>query len=872
MKQKIYFFLLLIIIVYSVVAPANAAGIDNRSELSKNSIKIEKFKLKNGLTVLIQENHNSKLAAFEMLVKTGSLSEGQKQGSGIAHLIEHMLFKGTPTRPQGKIEDEVRSLGGSINGYTAHQFTGFPLVVPSDKIDHGLNLLRDMIFNPQFDPEELQKEKGVILSEIRLNQDDPQRYLNRTFWETIYATAPYNFPVIGLEILFVKLKQEDLLEFHRKWYIPNNMIISISGDVNTYLTLEKVKNMFGNLEMQDFPQLLLDKTPEFRSQTELAEPFDVNVSYLMIGFPSVKTNHQDAACLDIIASILGQGQSSRLHKSLVEDKKLAYSIEAYNYTPEFPGFFAVSCLFDYENREIIKENIFSQLEFLERDKGLETEIEKAKNSYFSEYLFSQKTVQSQAQTAAHDEAYSQDPYFSQKYLKRISRVSAQDVRRCVRDYFQPEKVVSIILFPKDIVLEKEIEKMQSTEPIKKIMLDNGLTVLLKKNPASATVSLHAVFGGGVRREDETNNGLFNLLSKMLIRGTKHYNGKRIAEEIEYIGGDVSVFSGYNSFGLNLEILSKDIDQGLDFFTEMVRNSVFPDKEFQVEKHLALKNIEIQNDEIFQDTFNRLKETLFVFLPYHFTKVGKKTSVDAITREQLLSYYRKFCVPNNTVISVFGDIDPEKIEILLKKNFSNWKPGQIEKQVYPDLLPQEKQRIVRNERDKKQAVVMIGFPGVQLHNRERFGLLFLSRVLSAPGSVLYQRIRDELGLAYSLGGDVVSGLDGGYFYIYVATTPANTEQVTKIVFEEIEKIKKQMLSDQVIETTKSDLIGQHRLQREADSELSFICSLEELFGLGYDYYNKIEEEIKILDAQTLNLLANKYLNIDKSVVVVTKSEF
>ncbi|MCP4649888.1 MAG: insulinase family protein [PVC group bacterium] len=863
MRFKKYFVLLLCSILFTFLACHSKYA---------HAETIKKYTLENGMVVLIQENPEHKLVALEMIVKTGSIFEGQWQGSGIAHLVEHMLFKGTPTRPITKIEEDLQTLGGSINGYTSHQFTGFPIIVPSGNFDEGLDILQDMIRNPLFDKTELEKEKQVILNEIRLNQDDPQRYLVRTFWNNMYETAPYNLPVIGLEPLFLQLAKEDITLFHEKWYIPNNMILSIAGDVEAAVILDKIKKVFAEFQMQPYPQILVPGTIRFQSEKEHYEELDINVSYLMLGFPSVDINHPDSTSLDIIAGILGQGEGSRLYKKLLKEQSLVYSVNAYNYTPKFPGIFAVQCVLEEENTSSVINALFKEIELLKKKPCPVLELEKTKNIYLSDYLFSRQTIESQAQTAGQDQAYSSDPYFTEKYLTRITAVTSQDVQRCAKKYFNPKNMVKVLLGPKGEPTSPNKAQVTLQGETKKIVLPNGLTLLLKENTSHPTVSMQAIFGGGVRNENETTNGLFNLLSSMLIRGTKRYNAETLTATVEGMGASLAPFSGYNSFGVSLSVLSKHTDAGLDILIDLILNSTFPEKELEIERRLALKGIQIQNDDIFQNTINRLRETLFTQYPYRVTTLGQTGSVENINQKQLTANYKKFCAPNNCVLAIFGDIDTEKIESLIRKKTKNWKKTTIEQVVYPEEPTLKNRKIIENQRDKNQAVVMIGFPGPHLGNNERFGLEFLNHILTASGSILYEQIRETLGLAYTLGGGIVSGLDTGYFYIYIATEPESTDLVISIVEKEIEKLRNSLLDKNLINKNKTDIIGKQRIRLQTNSAISFISALNELYGLGYKHHEKFETVIKSLDQTYLQTIAKKYLNINKSVVVITKKEF
>jgi len=870
--QKNLFPLVVIIFLFLSSRPyAQAQHADN--DLKLKEAVIQKHILDNGMTVLVQENPSHKLVALEIIVNTGSLFEGQWQGSGIAHLVEHMLFKGTKERPEGKIAEEVSSLGGRINGYTSYQFSGYSLTMPANNFDKGLDIFKDMITNPTFDKQQLQKEKEVIFNEIRLNRDDPKRYLDRLFFRSAYSAAPFNLPIIGLEPLFTKLRQEDVISFYNKWYVPNNIIVSVAGDIKTERVIEKVKDVFSDFKMQPYPQLTLPAIDDLIGPKIYEEPFDINATYMILGFPSVSFSHPDSAALDVLSILLAQGQSSRLYKQLYKNKKLIYSINAYNYTPGFRGVFAINFVLDEANIKKVVDELFTEMDKIKAKGITATELNKSINSYLSEYIFSQQTVQAQAQNMAQDEAYADDPHFSEKYLKKIARVTLKDVQRCAKLYFKPDKLIRVLLKPKASRPEPVITKsVVKPEPITKITLDNGLTLLLRNNPVQPTVSLQAIFSGGTRCETEQDNGIFHLLSRMLSRGTKKYTASDIARILEDLGAGVSGFSGYNSFGLSMDVLSKDLDAGLNILVDLIANSTFPEPELLLEKRLSLKRIKIEDDDIYRDTVKILRKNLFAEYPYRFSTLGTENAIASISRNKLIEYYNEYVCPNNLVISIFGDIDEGHVIKVIKKKLGDLKSKRVKQKMHAAIKPHTSLKTINNQRDKKQALLVLGFLGVDVKSEDRYALEFLSSILCDSHGILYKRIREKYGLSYALGGTSTSGLDTGYFLAYVATDPATIDEVKKIVIDEIKTLNTKLIDEQLIARTKSYLIGQHRMSLETNSALSFISALDELYGLGFGHYLDYETTINNLDAEILQQAANKYFDLTKSVIVITKNKF
>ena len=870
-KIKLFLlFLFLNFIVFQTCDQNITQAADNSIQLP--ALHIQEKILDNGMTLLVQENHAHDLVAFEIIVKTGSLYEGDLQGSGIAHLVEHMLFKGTLTHPDGEIEAMVKSLGGIMNGYTSHQFTGYTLVLPAKNALAAIEILSDMVKNPLFDQAEMIKEKEVILSEIKMNQDDPDRLLRRKFWEYAYNIAPYNLPVIGFEALFNNLGQKDLINFYNKWYIPNNIIIAVSGDVKSSQIEKSIENAFNDFKIKPYPQKALPQILPNKGIKSHIIPFDVNASQMIIGFSSVVLTDPDSAALDIIAIILGQGNSSLLHKGLLRDKELVYSIGAFNYTPGFRGMFGISCMLDKQNKQEVLDEIFKNFEKLKNKKISQVQIEKAKNLYMSDYFLAQQSVQAQASNLATDYAYSHDVNFTRNYINQLSKITAEDIQRCAKKYLNKENYMSVILEPLSLKKAQSEPKIEFASKIQEITFENGLRLILKHIPRQPIISLGLYANGGTRWETDQDNGIFNLISALLTKGTKKRSAEDIALTVESLGASVSGFSGYNSFGLQLDCLSKDIESGIEIFSDIILNADLSEKEIEIAKHLVQKQIMIQNDDIFRNTFNLTRNALFESYPYRLNKIGKNESIKKMNRKILLAKKDSFLIPQNMVITVFGDFDQIKITKLIKQKISEkLEKGEMPAQPVFSEPPKDKQQTIENKRDKQQAVLVLAFPGCDIFSEDRQALEFLNDILISPGAIIYKRIREKAGMAYTMGGGSVSGLDTGFFYLYVATTPESVDAVKSILIEEINKAKAEIISSDIIDATKNYFIGTSKLSRQANSSLGFIVGLDVLYGLGSEYYLQLDQRVNDLNQEKIKQVAAKYLDWGKSVLVVTKDK-
>ncbi len=867
--------------------------------------KIERTTLDNGMVVLLKENHNIPLASLFLCVPSGSAQEGKFSGSGIAHFIEHMLFKGTSGRAAGDVFREIESYGGKINAVTSYDYTGFKVTVPSESVYPALEIVADMVMNANFNEQELEKERQVILKEIKLTYDNPQRYASRLLWQTAYSTHIYKNPILGEEHSFKNLGREDLLNFYHKNYTPDNMILSIVGDVDTRGALTFVKDTFRDFQRKHIADFESRPEPKQKELREREEEFTTGLMYLRLGFHSVAITDEDIFALDVLAAVLGNGESSRLHNLLCNKKRLAYSMEAINYTPRDPGLFIISCLLEERNRKRVVSLILKQIELLKKSKISENELESAKNKVISDVLFYSQTIEAQVQDLALNEAISGDCRFTEKYVQKIRQVNSPEVLRVAEKYLKQTNLSIIALTPREeatksslrtnsdrpfmagvedlthqadnsspintakgkMTLTEILPNKEENEKIKRYLFDNGLTLLVRENRDLPLVSIKAVFKGGLRVENEQTNGLCNLVAKMLDKGTKTKSAGEIAYLIESKGARLSSFSGNNSFVLSLDALSKDFDQMLASLADLIKNCTFPQIEFKRQKEKNLAKLKAQEDNIFESGKRLLKSILFERHPYKFPIIGNEESLKKLRRRDLIDFYKKFCVGKNMVLGVFGDVDADDVRKQAKELFAEINPGNT-----PEITPdaQEETKSVRTSFEalaKKQTLLLMGFPGTTVLNQDRFMLEIICQVLSQASGRLFYQIRENTGLAYTLGAYQVLGLDTGYLVIYVATTDEVIETVKKEIWHQLRLLKEEPLSEEELTQAKRAIIAERIIARQTNSACALESSLDELYGLGFNHYLKYADQINGVGAKEIQRCADRYFDLDNYAVVV-----
>ena len=840
---------------------ASAAFVFKGSPLQRSEYEepIRKLALDNGLAVIIKNSDKVPLVAVRLVIKTGSATEGRFAGSGISHFTEHMLFKGTPSRPVGQIEKQIKSYGGYINASTSHDTTDVHLLVKREYLKEVLELLSDLVFNPTFDKAEFEKEREVILSEIRMNRDEPSRRASVLLWSSAYLVHPYRYPVIGYEDLFKKITREDLIEYHSVKYIPNNCVLSIVGYVDVGKAVRAAKDIFGELprglDIQSARPIEPLQVSTRRAEEEIPQ---LKLSRAMIAFHGTALADEDLYPLDLLAVAVGEGESSRLYKRLVKDKKLAYSVSAYNYTPQDAGLFIIGLALEEEKIEEAIAEVLNELRKIKKHSLSSGELNKVKKAALSSFIYSKESIEAQADDYDSNYALTGDYNFSKRYLRGIGAVKKRDVARVANKYLDLDNMTLAVIKAQKETTAGAVPASNENKKfdIKKTSLSNGATILLCEDHSLPIVSMNILFKGGVRTEDKTTNGLSYLMANALLQGTRLHSAEWIAKETESRGIVFTIFSRKNSFGISVKCLKDDFDFSLDLVSDILRHANFPEKEVGILKDLQLAAIKAQEDDIFATASKELIKSIFKYHPYGMPDLGAKESVNNLKRDALVKYYRRFVVPDNMVVAIFGDIDAVKTEKKASVIFSRLR-GRLDGLNVPPEPEQAGSRQSLRQMFKEQSVLMMGYPGVDVKDPDRYVLDVINSILSHEGGRLYTAIRERLGLSYTLGSFSVLGIDPGYNALYVATSYKNADEAKRLLLGQIKSLKSEGPTEEEMNLAKSDLTGGYFRSLEIDSEVGFRTGLDELYGLGYDNVFRYPAAIESVTADDVIRVVRKY---------------
>jgi zinc protease len=849
---------------------------------------IMKYELDNGLTVILKENHQAKVVAFHMWVRVGSADESDDI-AGISHVYEHMLFKGTEKRGVGEIAGTVEAAGGDINAFTSFDQTVYHITMASEFFDTGLDIMADAIQHSSFDKDEFEKEKEVIIEEIKRGLDIPGRRLNNTFFATTYKVHPYGRPVIGTQETVRALSRDKILEYFHKWYRPNNMTLVIVGDFDTDPAVKKINELFKDFPRGEDVKKDRDAEPGQDEFRYVLLKDNISEMHMNFGYHIPEVRDEDNFALDVLAFLLGQGDSSRLYASIKSKKSLVYSIYSYAFTPREPGILMIGTMLNEKNlNETIKETI-KELERLKYEHVTQEELNKAKLNLESDFIYEKETMQGQARKLGYFATSLDDYLYEEKYLKGISSVTAEDIKRAAKKYINTQNLTVAMLLPDKSELEPDKEETLKTvkegeglarkeyvseeksasgaREVNKIVLDNGITLLVKENHSNPTFSVRTIFLGGVRFEDESNNGINNFIAGMLTKGTKKRADDEIADEVESMAGFLDGYSGKNTIGVSGTFLSKYAKEAFEITADVTLNPEFYEEEVEKRKKHVLASIKRQEDELTGLVFNLFKKTLFEKSPYRFNVLGTKENAESFSKEQLKEYYHNIAAPENLVISVAGDVKADEVSELVKKYFGGMEKGRFKAPDVPVDSPPAEIRTATIEKEKEQVHIVLGFQGVTVRDDDRIPLEVLSTVLSRQGGRLFIELRDKQSLAYSVTSFSQEGYDPGFFAVYIATSPEKKDQAVKGILAELEKIVNEKTPLDELDMAKNYLIGNHEIGLQKNSAQVANIGFDEIYGLGYDNYKKHTELISAVTPDDVTRIAKKYIKLDSYTLAI-----
>jgi len=852
------------------------------SQVSASLHRADSFTLPNGLRVVIKRDPSASLTALQLWVEAGSADEDPESG-GVAHVLEHILFRGSSESGGGKLAGEIESLGGRINGFTTRDQTVYHMILPAIHLQSGLRVLAKMMQLPSLDESQLGKEIQVVMEEWRQGQDNPRARVASTLFGTAYRLHPYGRPTIGTPETLKRITWEALSDFYHRWYAPNNMTLVVVGKLEEEELKTAINDLFASLPARELPlrrRLLepLQSEPRF---TIVRGP--VRQSHLLMGFPIPQATAKESPALDLLAFILGRGESSRLAQRVKVTAGVVNSISASTFVRKDPGLFLIGAQAESGNTIDALKAILKEVYRLRDESISPSELSRAHVNFSRTFVETKETLQRHGRLIGQFQSLYRDPNYEETYLEGIRRLEAEGLRSVAQKFLSSENLSVALLVPEGATnlpgteemaaLARSLERPPMDVSVKggprilRATLENGLRVIIQENRALPVFAVHAAMVGGLVFEDESNNGIHNFIAAMLTQGTRSLTSARVVREVEALGGILSGSAGDSTFSLSGVFPSHEAQRGLEMFLEVLFHPTFPEDELEKKRREILIRIKNREERLQNQVFRLFYQSLFRNHPYRLYPLGQTEQVSRLSREDLRNHYQKLVSPDRLVLAIVGDVQGEEVLKRLEDRLSSI-PASPSDFSIPSIEDESGQiRTTKKGVKTKQAHVVLGFSAPAKGHPDFFAMKVLQIVLSRMGGRLFVELRDKQGLAYSVGAFSLDDPYQGAFGIYAATDPSNIERLREGIVREIKKIQDEEIPSEELDRAKNYLIGNHLIALQSNGAKAAQLALTELFGLGPDFSERYQEEIKKVTASDILRFARNYLPLNRYTLAI-----
>ena len=829
------------------------------------------FELKNKMKVILVPSHKSPVVSVQMWVKTGSADE-KKGEEGISHFIEHLVFKGTEKYKVGEIANIVEASGGELNAYTSFDQTVFYVTISKNYIDTAVDVIAQMMGHPTFDADEIHSEREVVCEEIKMGIDSPGRSASQLMFKSLFKKHPYGVPVIGYEKNVRSWSAKKIQKYFNSRYVPSNMTLIISGDFDLKETRKNITEIFSKFAPHKLVKVKRTKEPVQKMPTFSGATKDIVETTLQLAWPAPSAKHKDIPALEILAMILGQGETSRLYSKIRLENTLANTVSAYTYNPVDSGLFTVSSKLTDQNFPELFKALFTEVEKVLKHGITWTELKKAVINISSEQFYSIETVDGIANKIGSEYFYLDDTKAYEKYLAKIQQLQPKDIQKVAQKYLDINKTNFSILNNKSkteqiaclkegLKIWKQVKKSPvpnvefTDKPIKmpKIKFSappkssetqiefyktkKGTEILFKKITDTPTTSAKIIFGGGSRLETSAQQGVTEMLTRIWPSATKTKSESEYLTLIEESAAGLNSFGGKNTNGLSVEYMKPFEKTMLDLTTEVVTEPVLSQDIFDREMDVLKKQILSKQDNPSYLCGRQFLQMMFPDTVMSYEQSGTLETLNNIHLKDVEKSFNKFKAIGNMQVAVVGDYDRSRwIEAVEKMENSFEAKGRQLKSVPISQLTQNKQQFMK--KDKEQSHVMIGWNGVSLTDPRRYVLQIMQAVLSGQGGRLFIELRDKNSLAYSVSPIKMETLETGYFGGYIACSPDKVTKAIEMFKDEFNKLTTTLISGEELQRAQKYLIGQNDIGLQRKSSFCNMIAFDHFYG------NKIDDNLHV----------------------------
>ncbi len=918
MKKNASMFLFVLVLLFTFQAQAKDAGM---------SIPIEKYMLKNGLTVVLHQDKSDPIAAVAIYYHVGSSREVSGK-TGFAHLFEHMMFQKSENVPEDQFFKYIQGAGGTLNGSTSQDRTNYYEIVPKNALEMALWMESDRMgyLENMVTKTALVNQQNVVQNEKRESVDNAAYGFNQeVIARTLYPKGhPYSWTVIGDMKDLTNATVEDVKAFHRKFYSPNNATLVVAGDIDKAAVKVMVEKYFGEIPQGEAVAkrkampVTLPATVKLYQEDNFAK-----VPMLTMVFPTAERYSKDSYALNFLGELMAGTKKSPLYTILVKDKKLTSRVNARNGSQELAGSFTVSVTANPGvNLSEIEKAVFEGFAKFEKDGFAEEDLTRIKASDETRFYNSFESVQSKAFTLAEYNIYTGDPEFYKKDLANTQAVTMADVKAVFNKYIKGKNFVETSFVPKGEVklivsgavnagvveedvtkaaevknvavaeeaivktktkLDRSIKPAAGPDPevtIPKVwsaVMPNGLKIWGITQTELPMVQYSISIDGGHKLDNVAKAGVASLVATMMNEGTKNKTPEELEDAIGLLGSNIRVGSsneditievGSGGFRSSGGMLARNFEKSLALVEEILLEPRWDKEQFALAKSRiinGLKRNAANPEYLASKTLNKL---IFGDNILSIDASGTEASVAAITLDDLKDYYSKYISPSISKILVVGAVDQARVQKALASLNAKWAARKVDiPAVKVPGAPEKSQIYFVDVPGAKQSVISIGTPSIPRGNPDFYPAYVANYKLGGSfNGILNMILREEKGFTYGARSGFTGSKDYGQFVASSKVRTNSTVESVSIFKTEMEKYRKENSQD-FVDFTKSSLLKGNALRFETLGGLMGMLNTMSEYNLPADYIKQEEAYVKSITVAKQLELTNKYIDPSRMYYVV-----
>ncbi len=847
-------------------------------------MKIDQVELKNKLNTLFIHSPGSTAASVQIWFRAGSALE-TFDNQGIAHFLEHMFFKGTPTRPGPKLAQEIESFGGEVNAFTSFDYTCYYINTPAPHIEKSINILLDMVSNPLFGEDEIPAERQVVFEEYRRALDNPNQFNFMEIQKNSFEGG-YSHPILGREETINSFSQKQIKEFRQKYYNLENALFIIAGD------LKEKKNIEDQISKFKLPSGSKTNFDLFKLKSKdsiAVHDKEIRQATLSITIEAPQYDHPLAPGQDLAINCLAHGETSRLYQALVAENSICNGVAGSTMYFAKGGTHMIKVSFPIQNINKMITSFSKTLESVFTQGFQEAEIEKIKNQYIASKVYEKESIESYAFTLGHGFAQSGDIFCEDAFIEKIRLTSSDEVNTGLKEILGKNLHLNLQIpkGEKPQEYEKELKKLQHSlkklaslkvqknksessltsefDPsVKVVELKKGIKLIYRQNKMTPTFVFHAYLKGGQSAETIKSAGTHHLIGRLFNYGFDGLSYEKLKQNLETMSASLNGFSGKNAYGLTMHGQSKNFEKLISYFFGTLTKPTFPNKFFNHERKIISRALDNQKEDATKQAFKAFYKMVFYQHPYSLDIAGTPETLKSFKPEQLKKTHLKNLQSSEIVFTYCGDLDYSTIVNEINEFLTSLKVRSPKKKSFkkPKSISSKKEHL---EFKREQTQIIIGRSSFSINKKEELYLKMITAHLSGQGSDLFVEVRDRLGLCYAVSPIHVSALEAGCWGIYIGSGHDKTKSAISAILNILDNLKKNGISESEFNRIKSMIDGQNLLSIQTNEDYAQIYSVPVLHDLGLDFTHKNNQFIRDVKFEDFQKFIKSFFNTKWNIV-------